>query len=309
MKKGTAGAYVSVILAMTFWGFTFVLFKVAVESFRPVSIVTLRLFVSIFFLFGFALAFKRLVRIKKKDQPWFILMALFEPFFYFLCEANGLTRVSATTAAVIISTIPLFTLIASRYFFREKLTKLNMAGMVISFAGVLLVILKKGGGLAADPLGILLMFGAVLCAVGYTLVVRKLVDDYNPITITAYMSLYGLLMFLPIFLIREIPHIDPSAISTSSLLSVLYLGVVGSGICFILVTIGIRELGAARANIFANIVPVVAAIVSFLLLNEVMPATKIMGIAVTILGLFLSQVSSLGPKFPVKKGFRHPPYS
>ncbi len=95
MRSPRTVAYLSVILAMIFWGFTFVLYKFANESFRPVTIVFLRLFVSIFFLFGFALLFRRLGRIRKKDQKWFLLMALFEPFFYFLGEANGMTLVTA----------------------------------------------------------------------------------------------------------------------------------------------------------------------------------------------------------------------
>jgi len=310
MSSKQIAAYASVVLAMIFWGFTFVLFKVANESFRPVSIVFLRLFVSIFFLFGFAILLKRLKKIRRKDQPWFILMALFEPFFYFLGEANGLTMVSATVGAVIISTIPLFVPIATYYLFRERLSPLNILGMAISFGGVLMVILKKGGGFSADPLGILLMFAAVISAVGYTLVVRKLIGDYNPITLTAYQSFYGLLMFTPLFLIRELPLLNLSSAPVSSLLSVIYLGVVGSGLCFILLTIGIREFGAAKANIFANIVPVVAAIVSFFLLKEAMPLIKVLGIAVTIGGLFLSQLSTIHWKMPARRsGFRHPPYS
>ena len=310
MKTSRAGAYTSVILAMTFWGFTFVLYKYANESFRPVSIVFLRLFVSIFFLFGFAILLRRLGRIKRADQKWFLLMALFEPFFYFLGEANGMVLVTPTVGAVIISTIPLIVPFAAYYLFREKLTPLNWVGLVISFAGVLMVIMNRSGGLSAEPRGILLMFLAVVSAVGYTMVVRKLVDDYNPITITAYQSLYGLLMFLPLFVFMELPRMDWSTVSGSSLMAVLYLGVMGSGVCFILLTIGIRELGAARANIFANIVPVVAAVVSFLLLSEPMPFFKITGIGITILGLLMSQVSTINWKTPLKKGgFRHPPYS
>jgi drug/metabolite transporter (DMT)-like permease len=310
MRSPRAGAYVSVILAMIFWGFTFVFYKYANESFRPVSIVFLRLFASIFFLFGFAMLFKRLGRIKKQDQKWFLLMALFEPFFYFLGEANGMTLVTPTVGAVIISTIPLIVPFGAYYLFREKLTRLNYVGLVISFAGVLVVVLNRSGGVSTDQKGILLMFVAVVSAVGYTLVVKKLVSDYNPITITAFQSLYGLIMFLPLFVIMEIPRLDLASVSTSSLLAVLYLGIFGSGICFILLTIGIRELGAARANIFANIVPVVAAIVSFLLLKEPMPFMKILGILVVVLGLLMSQVGSINWKKPGKKdGFRHPPYS
>jgi drug/metabolite transporter (DMT)-like permease len=173
-----------------------------------------------------------------------------------------------------------------------------------------MVILRKGGGVAADPKGVLLMFVAVFSAVGYTMLARKLVDDYNPITITAYQSLYGLFMFLPLFFFAELPHLEWSAATGPSMISVLYLGVVGSGLCFVLLTIGIREFGAARANIFANIVPVVAAIVSFFLLKESMPALKILGIGVTILGLLMTQVSSINWSLPGKKnGLRHPPYS
>lgn len=310
MKLSRAGIYLSVILAMVFWGFTFVAFKYANAYFRPISIVFIRLFVSIFFLFGFALLFKRLGQIRREDQKWFLLMALFEPFFYFLGESFGLTLVTATVGAVIISTIPLFVPFASYLLYRERLTLLNRIGLVISFGGVLMVILAKTGGLSADPKGILLMLVAVFSAVGYTMLVKKLADDYNPITITAYQSFYGLLMFLPLFLIFEMPLPDFRTVSMSSLFSLLYLGVFGSGICFILLTIGIRELGAAKANVFGNIIPVVTAIVSFFLLKEAMPFIKIVGIFVVIAGLLMSQVSRLGDKKSIKNGiFQHPPYS
>jgi len=214
----------------------------------------------------------------------------------FLGEAYGLTLVTATVGAVIISTIPLIVPFAAYYLFKEKLTPMNYLGLLISFGGVLLVVLTRSGGLVADWKGILLMFVAVLSAVSYTMVVKILADDYTPITITAYQSFYGLLMFLPLFLIFEVPNLDFSLVTGQSLLAVTYLGVFGSGICFILITIGIRELGAARANIFGNLIPVVTAVVSFFLLKEAMPFMKILGIFIVILGLLLSQVSSLRVK-------------
>ena len=296
MSRSKSGVYVSVIMAMVFWGFSFVAFKFANQSFRPITIVFFRLAVSIFFLFGFALAFKRLNRIKRKDQKWFLLLALVEPFIYFLGEAYGLTMVTATVGAVIISTIPLIVPFAAYYLFREKLTPMNYLGLLISFGGVLLVVLTRSGGIVADWKGILLMFVAVLSAVSYTMIVKILAEDYTPITITAYQSFYGLIMFIPLFLVMEIPHLDFSIVTTHSLLAVGFLGVFGSGICFILITIGIRELGAARANIFGNLIPVVTAIVSFFLLKEAMPIVKILGIFIVILGLLLSQSSSLRVK-------------
>ncbi len=296
MGKTKSGVYFLVILGMVFWGFTFVAFKFAYASFQPISIIFLRLFVSIFFLFGFAFALRRLQRIKKKDQRWFLLMALFEPFFYFLGEAFGLTMVTATVGAVLISTIPLFVPFAAYLIYKEKLTLMNRIGLVISFAGVLLVVMAKSEGLAAEPKGILLMFVAVFSAVAYTMVVKKLADDYNPITITAYQSFYGLIMFIPLFVIVELPDLDIRAASAESLWAITYLGVFGSGICFILLTIGIRELGAAKANVFGNLIPVVTAIVAYLLLKESMTAMKIGGIFVVIVGLLMSQISGIGLK-------------
>lgn len=308
MNKSRAGVYFLVILAMIFWGFSFVTFKIANQSFRPISIVTFRLFVSIFFLFGFAWSFKRLNKIQRKDQKWLWLMAVAEPFFYFLGEAYGLTLVTATIGAVIISTIPLIVPFGAYYLYKERLSPMNYLGLLISFGGVLLVVLNKSGGLAASPKGILLMFVAVLSAVSYTLIVKKLADDYSPITITAYQSFYGLLMFIPIFLLFELPHLDFSQVSTPSLLSVAYLGVFGSGICFIIMAMAIRELGAAKSNIFANLIPVVAAILSFFLLKEAMPLLKILGIIIVILGLLLSQISNLRMnRLSRKDSFRHIP--
>jgi drug/metabolite transporter (DMT)-like permease len=299
MSRSRSWVYLLVILAEIFWGITFVAFKYANQSFRPISIVTFRLAVSLIFLFGFALLFKRLKRIQRGDLKWFLFLALSEPFFYFLGEAYGLTRVSATVGAVIISLIPLIVPFASYYLFREKLTFMNYIGLGISFGGVLLVVLVRSGGISADMKGVLLMFIAVLSAVAYTMIVKMMADRYNPITITAYQSLYGLIMFIPLFLILELPHLDLSRVTTNSLIAVGYLGVFGSGICFILITIGIRELGAARANIFGNLIPVVAAIVSFILLKESMPLLKILGIFLVIVGLFLSQAGSL----KVKRGW------
>lgn len=308
MSRSKSGVYLAVIMAMVFWGFTFVAFKFAIPSFRPITIVFFRLAVSLLFLFGFAVAFKRLNKIKRKDQLWFILLALVEPFFYFLGEAYGLTLVTATVGAVIISTIPLVVPFAAYYLFKEKLTPMNYLGLVISFGGVLLVVLTRSEGLAADWKGVLLMFVAVFSAVAYTMVVKVLAEDYTPITITAYQSLYGLFMFAPLFLIFELPRLDFSLVSGQSLLAVSYLGVFGSGVCFILITIGIRELGAARANIFGNLIPVVTAIVSFFLLKESMPFMKILGILIVILGLLLSQISSLRikPKWG-REAVRHIP--
>jgi len=291
----------SVVLANVFWGITFVIFKYANVSFNPLAIIFTRLLISIPFLFTFAYLTGRLMKIRKGDFKWFLLMALFEPFIYFLGESFGLSMVSSTMAAIIISTIPLFVPIAAYFILNERLSVTNIIGLVISFAGVIMVVMATEGKLAGNFKGILLMFMAVFGAVGYTIIAQRLLGTYNGILITAWQSTLGFLFITPFFLVLELPHIDFQAIKPSALWALLYLGVFGSGICFILFTTGIRALGSSKANVFANLVPVVAAIVSYFVLKEAMPALKIMGIVVVLGGLFLSQMSNFGRSAAAKR--------
>lgn len=282
----------SVVLANVFWGITFVIFKYANESFDPIAIIFTRLLISIPFLFAFAFLTGRMMRFRKGDFKWFLLMSLFEPFIYFFGESFGLSMVSSTVAAIIISTIPLFVPIVAFFILNERLSVTNIIGLFISFAGVIMVVMASEGRLAGNIRGIMLMFLAVFGAVGYTIIAKRLLEHYNGIFITAWQSTLGFLFITPIFLTLELPTIDFAAVKTSSIWALLYLGVFGSGICFILFTTGIRELGASKANVYANLVPVVAAIVSFFVLKEAMPAMKIIGIMVVLSGLLLSQRSS-----------------
>ena len=284
---------VSVSLAMTMWGSTFVVFKYANESLDPISIIFFRLLVSVVFLFIFARLAGRLQRLDRKDLRWFLLLTLFEPFFYFLGESYGLSMISSTLAAVIVSTIPLVVPVAAWFFYRERLTWMNILGLFISFGGVLMVILANAQDFSANLKGILLEFVAVISAVGYTIVVKRLVNKYNPITITAWQSLIGSVYIFPLFLLVDYPGMDFRQILPESIWAVVYLGIFGSSLAFIFFTIGIRELGAARANIYANLVPVVAAVTAVIFIQEPMPLIKIFGITLVISGLFLSQVNGL----------------
>ena len=286
---------------MVFWGITFVAFKFANLSFEPIAIVFIRLVISVPFLFGFALISKRMMKVKREDYKWFLLLAVFEPFIYFLGEAFGLSLVSSTLGAIIISTIPLFVPIAAFMVFKERLSLTNIIGLVVSFAGVILVVMASDGQFSGNLKGILLMFLAVLAAVGYTILAKKLVHDYNGIIITAWQSTLGAILFLPLFLIFEIRRLDFSAMQPESFWAVMYLGIFGSGVCFILFTTGIRELGAAKANVFANLVPVVTAVLSFFLLKEAMPVIKILGIVVVLAGLLLSQLSEQADRNGIRK--------
>jgi drug/metabolite transporter (DMT)-like permease len=218
------------------------------------------------------------------------MLSFFEPFLYFIGEVFGITMVTSTTAAIIIATIPLVVPLAAFVFLGERVSMINIVGLGISFVGVMLVVMASDGSLKGNINGVLLMFLAVFGAVGYTILAKRLIHKYNGIIITAWQSTFGALLILPFFIVFDLPSIDFTAIRTESIWAILYLGVFGSSICFILFITAIRELGATKANVFANLVPVVAAIVSFLWLKETFTTFKLIGMFVIIFGVVLSEM-------------------
>ena len=305
MKEKAFLVYAGLVFTMFCWGLTFVFFKFAFESFQPISIIFNRLIISTIFLFLLSLVMRKLQKIKRKDLRCFFILAFFEPFLYFMGESFGLTYVSPTIAAVIISLIPLIVPVAGYFFYNEKLSRMNITGLLISFSGVILVVYSNGMELAVTLKGILLMFVAVLGAVGYTVTAKRLTKTYNGYTITSFQNAIGMILFLPFFLVFDVSgfNLNPSL---NSVLAVLYLAIFGSSITFLLFTMAIREIGISKANIFANLIPVFAAIASWFLLKEPMPFLKILGIAVVLGGLFMSQIKSV--KFRKQKTPVIPPY-
>jgi drug/metabolite transporter (DMT)-like permease len=299
MKSKLSLVYVSLVLSMLFWGYTFVAFKFALESFKPISIIFFRLIISVIFLFSIAFFSGKLQTIRRADYRYFLLLAFFEPFLYFIGESFGLTYVSSTMGSVIIAIIPLIVPIAAWFIYREKLTVLNWVGLLVSFSGVIAVVFSSEAEIIARLKGVLLLFLAVLSAVGYSLTVKGLSHKYNGFTITAYQNALGIILFLPLFLWLDadgILAIRPSILSWTSL---LYLAIFGSSLTFVLFTFAIREIGVSRSNIFSNLIPVFTAVFSYFLLKETMPGLKVAGIFIVLIGVFLSQVQSI--KFKKQK--------
>jgi drug/metabolite transporter (DMT)-like permease len=277
-------------LAMIFWAFSFVWVKQAYTSFNPSTVVLFRLVISALLLFVILKSLKRLNPLKKKDLKWFMLLAFFEPFMYFVGESFGLKYVSSTMGAVIISTIPLFAPIADRLFFKTRITWLNIFGLIISFAGVLMIVLEKDLSLNAPLYGIAMLFVAVLAAIGYTVVLKKIPMHYNAVTIITYQNAIGSFYFLPLFLTLDLKHFEHTQFSTGAVLAIVQLAIFASSAAFILYTNSIRIIGITKANAFVNMIPVFTAIFAWWLLNEPLSVEKFAGIAIVITGVFISQV-------------------
>lgn len=281
--------YGALVLSMIFWSLSFVWYKEVFPALKPLSVVFFRLIISSIIVYAYAKLVRRFKKMERKDIRKFILLAFFEPFLYFLGESNGMVVASATTGAVIISTIPLFAPVAAYFFLKERLTPLNYFGLFFSFLGVMLVVFN--GSVQPDiPVdGVLLLFLAVFAAVGYSIVLGKLSAHYNPLSIIIYQNLIGVVFFLPLFLWLDLSDIIATGIDPSVILPLFELAIFASSLAFILFTYGVRTIGVSKANMFSNLIPVFTAIFAFIMLGESLTMQKIAGVLVAVGGVYIGQ--------------------
>lgn len=276
---------------MLFWSFSFIWFKMANQVFEPMTIVFFRLVIAISILSLYLWITNKYVKIKKEDRKLFLMLALFEPFIYFIGESYGLTYVSATAGSVLISTIPVVATLGAWIFFKEKLKIINYAGIILSFGGILIFILNKDGSLSFTLKGLALMGIAVISAVGYNLTLSRLVGGYSPAYIVNVQNVIGAVLFLPVFLIFDLKKFPVGEVTFADFIPIIELSVFASCGAFILFAYSVHRMGITKANVFTNIIPVFTAIFSFILLGDKLTIQKIIGMAVVITGLFLSQLN------------------
>ncbi len=276
---------------MLFWGMSFVWTSILLENYQPVSIIFIRLVISSLFLYGLLYLFKSGERIKRSDYWLFFLSALFNPFFYFLGENFGLKYTTSTVTSVIIATIPLFSPLAAWISFREKLSWLNLAGIFVSFIGVLMMLLKADFSLVVNPLGILFLSGAVFAAIIYTVLLKKLSALYSPLKIIATQNLLGGLLFLPLFLIFDLPDFSIERITWRDISSILCLAILASSLSYVFFAKTVKAVGISKANVFTNLIPVVTAIFSFFVLSEEFSTVKLIGVVIVVSGVYISEIN------------------
>ena len=247
----------------------------------------------------------KIQRIKnKKDALWFLALALMEPFFYFIGETYGVKlTASPTISSMIIATIPVFGLVAGLSFYKEKVTAGNIAGILMTVPGMLIVVSGRGGletGNVTDlpgtnmPLGAMFLFMAVFSAVGHTVILKRMTRSYNAFTVTFYQHALGSLYFILPVLLIDAQRINVKHFITKAdfWYPILMLSVFCSSIAFMMFTAAIKELGVTRTNTFSAVIPIVTASVGFALGIETINWIQALGILVVVFGLVLSQLRS-----------------
>ena len=284
------GIYPIVILSMVFWGMSFVWTSIVFKYYHPITTIFLRLIISSLLLTAFIFITGKAEKIKKEDRGLLFLSALFNPFFYFLGENFGLKNSTPTISAVIIATIPVFTPIVAFFTLREKLSWLNIAGIVISFFGIGIMLVNPDLSMNASPAGVVLLLGAVASAITYSVFLKKLTHKYSALTIITYQNTIGVLYFLPLFFIFDFKHFMTVRPNPELVSSLVQLAFFASSLAFIFYTMTIKEIGVSRANVFSNLIPVFTAIFSAIFISEIFSITKIAGMAIVIAGVMVAQM-------------------
>ena len=293
MKRDSlAGTYLFTTLAIVLWGFSFVWTNdILQRDVEPFTFLFIRLFLAGAILYAGSKFAGKLEKIERKDYVWVILMAFFEPFIYFIGETYGIKATnSAVISAVIIATIPVFTLFAERILYKVPLTAFKIFGTAITIPGIIMVIMKDGEQASAEHLyGILLLFLAVAGSIGYSSVVKKLSGRYNTITITTYQFVVGSMFFLPLFLMYGLDGLNSTFFSKEVIVPLLELTVLCSCLSFACWVAAIKRLGMARTSIFSALIPAVSAVGAAMLGQETVTAMTFAGIGVVIAGVIIAQ--------------------
>lgn len=280
--------YAALALAVIFWGFSFIATKIALASFTPFCLIFARF--STAAIFFACLLFRRgAPPINKDTFRKLFLLALFQPGLYFFFETYGLKFTSATKTSLIIATIPILVLILSAIFLKERVRLVNAAGIVMSLLGVaLLVFGEKEAAISSGVLwGDFLIFGAVLSATIYIIFARYLGQTISAVQITGLQVIFGALLFLPFFL-WDLNSMNWQQISIEAIIAVICLTVFATIGAFLCYNFALSRIGAARASVFINAIPVITAFGAWTLLGETLTSVQIMGGVIVLFAVYLA---------------------
>ena len=284
--------YIASTFAITLWGMSYIWTDQLIAQNIPIFyFVFVRILMAGVVLFLFNTAYARIKRIQRQDLPKFLLLAFFEPFIYFICETYGLKLTgSPTLSAMVIATIPIFSIGAGIIFFREKINLVNIGGILLTLVGIVMVAMAKGELGEHFIWGIVLLLIAVIAEVGHASLTKSLAGNYSSQIIVMYQFLIGSIYLFPLFIWKGLDGFDKEVYFSAEVwYPLICLAVLCSSLAFSLWVSTIKNLGVAKSSIFSALIPVAAAIIAWVLGHEYLNSRQWIGIIVSTAGVILSQ--------------------
>ena len=257
----------------------------------PLTTTLLRYFIALLFLSCLLFRYKsRALYLRRRDivPALFLGLTGIVGYHYFFFLSLRFTEVANT--AIINALSPVLTSVAAAIFINERLGRKNYLGVVIAFLGVL-ILFSRGDIDAILAVrfnkGDALMLLSVVCWMAYALLIRTMLDRYSGFTLTFYATLFGVLILL-LLAPQETPLGQIGEISRASLLSVLYMGVCGSGLGYLLYNLSIREIGPTRTSSFVySVIPLIVAGLAWLFFQQAITSIMIASMVLILIGLRL----------------------
>ena len=305
MKK-TILPIIALLVSMVIWSISGIAIKQAMEVLPPLTLIIFRFTPSVLLMLIVGLVWRKsdlvgLQKFDRKDLPLFLTAGFCQPFLYYLLETFSYQALdSPTIAEALLSTGPLMAPLFAMVFLRERVTRNNILGILISTGGMLLLILAGSKEFSiGNYWGIPLAFVAVSAATVDSVVMKKLPARYSPLSIIFYAQIISLLFFYPLWFWKEGPAVldtiewgqlaDIHSTVSMAVICVRYLTIFSSVIAFILFCYALRKIGVTQANAFNNIRPAFTALWMFLFFGEILPWGKWAGMILVIFGLFVCQ--------------------
>lgn len=285
--------YGMLALATSTWGSAFIAGKVAIESFEPATISFLRFFGAALLLFPIMwITEKRRAKPTRKDWLLFMLLGLTGIAIYNICFFLASKHAPVIKSSLFIAANPMLIMLLSGIFLKEIITKRNIVGLILAFIGVVTIITEGDLLMLArfqfEPIDFILL-GAVITWALYSVIGRVVLRKYSSIVSTTYAVGFGTLFLLPFSLVEQ-PWKDVASSELSAWLAIAHMSIFVTVVGFILYYYGIQQIGAAKASIFINMMPVSAVIMATIFLGETLTTATMIGAVFVLTGVYVGTV-------------------
>lgn len=276
-----------ILIPVLAWGMSFVSTEFLLRSMGPMMIVAIRFCLGTLALFAILKCKKGPERLKKEHIPYFLLAGGIGITAYFYFENIGILNIGATDSVLMISTIPVVTMITDKWFYKSRFGLWNIVSVIGSCLGVALIVLNGSGNpeTAASGIGYLYMFLAIVSWVVYIMSTKRLIGAYSMVDITFYQFLFSIPFFL-LFLPFE--HTDWGSVGTDEILNLAFLSIMASILGFYFYNKAMDYIGATTSAIFLNFMPIITMIFGYLYLNTDVTLLQLIGSLVIIVSATLS---------------------
>jgi drug/metabolite transporter (DMT)-like permease len=286
----SASVYLALGFAMLVWGLSFLAIKDVVSQVPVFSLLFLRFSVAALLLgvIGGAL---RALTVSRHDLVVLAGLAILSPIGYFLFETFGVSNTQPSHVSVIIAAIPTVVLIIALGKHQEQATWRKGMGLVVTYVGILLLVVSGLREPGASWIGDTLVFGAVMCAAVRTVLIKDVLRRITPLQLTFYQFLFSLAVFGPLAATDSWSWVR--TITAMQVSELLFLGVFCSAGAFLALHYALTRMSATQVAASTSFIPVITLFAEVLLMGTSLSLLKGLGTAVAIAGVLLVQTGDV----------------